>query len=107
MPEALILLYSELEKHSVSSNLHQAEMMICVMWFYSLFYTVFAESEADSAVKAELGEATGLVEEDLVAVSYMGDELDLETVGDIIAIIEEKVCDYGQKMRIVWNNQEH
>uniref|UniRef100_A0AAR2JMW2 Bromodomain-containing protein 8 n=1 Tax=Pygocentrus nattereri TaxID=42514 RepID=A0AAR2JMW2_PYGNA len=32
-----------------------------------------------------------LVEEDLVAVSYMGDELDLETVGDIIAIIEEKV----------------
>ncbi|KAL2088619.1 hypothetical protein ACEWY4_015518 [Coilia grayii] len=34
-----------------------------------------------------------LVEEDLVAVSYMGDELDLETVGDIIAIIEEKVDD--------------
>uniref|UniRef100_W5LHN2 Bromodomain-containing protein 8 n=1 Tax=Astyanax mexicanus TaxID=7994 RepID=W5LHN2_ASTMX len=32
-----------------------------------------------------------LVEENLVAVSYMGDELDLETVGDIIAIIEEKV----------------
>ncbi|TMS17763.1 Bromodomain-containing protein 8 [Larimichthys crocea] len=44
-------------------------------------------------VKAELGEETGLVEEDLVAVSYMGDELDLETVGDIIAIIEEKVDD--------------
>lgn len=56
---------------------------------------MFAESEADSAVKAELGEATGLVEEDLVAVPYIGDELDLETVGDIIAIIEEKVCDYG------------
>ncbi|KAF5900744.1 bromodomain-containing protein 8 isoform X1, partial [Clarias magur] len=31
--------------------------------------------------------------EDLVAVSYMEDELDLETVGDIIAIIEEKVDD--------------
>lgn len=44
-------------------------------------------------MKGELGEETGLVEEDLVAVSYMGDELDLETVGDIIAIIEEKVCD--------------
>ena len=39
----------------------------------------------------ELGEEAGLVEEDLVSVSYMGDELDLETVGDIIAIIEEKV----------------
>lgn len=69
--------------------------MIGVLGFCSTFYTVFAESEADSAVKAELGEATGLVEEDLVAVSYMGDELDLETVGDIIAIIEEKVCDYS------------
>ncbi len=52
---------------------------------------VFTEGEAEAAVKAELGEETGLVEEDLVAVSYMGDELDLETVGDIIAIIEEKV----------------
>lgn len=53
---------------------------------------MFAEGEVEAAVKAELGEETGLVEEDLVAVSYMGDELDLETVGDIIAIIEEKVC---------------
>lgn len=53
---------------------------------------MFAEGEAEAAVKAELSEETGLVEEDLVAVSYMGDELDLETVGDIIAIIEEKVC---------------
>lgn len=53
---------------------------------------MFAEGEAEAAVKAELGEEAGLVEEDLVAVSYMGDELDLETVGDIIAIIEEKVC---------------
>lgn len=52
---------------------------------------VFTESEAVAVVKAELGEETGLVEEDLVEVSYMGDELDLETVGDIIAIIEEKV----------------
>lgn len=51
----------------------------------------FTGGEAEAAVKAELGEDTGLVEEDLVAVSYIGDELDLETVGDIIAIIEEKV----------------
>lgn len=52
---------------------------------------MFAEGEADAAGKEDLTEETGLVEEDLVAVSYMGDELDLETVGDIIAIIEEKV----------------
>ncbi|AWP12453.1 putative bromodomain-containing protein 8-like [Scophthalmus maximus] len=54
---------------------------------------VLAEGEAEAAVKAELGEESVLVEEDLVAVSYMGDELDLETVGGIIAIIEEKVDD--------------
>lgn len=62
------------------------------------------EAEAEAAVKAELSEETGLVEEDLVAVSYMGDELDLETVGDIIAIIEEKVqsmlCHYVKRFSI-------
>ncbi|XP_077388141.1 bromodomain-containing protein 8 isoform X1 [Festucalex cinctus] len=56
-------------------------------------HDVMTVGEVEAAVKAELGEETGLVEEDLVAVSYMGDELDLETVGDIIAIIEEKVDD--------------
>lgn len=60
-----------------------------VLVFIFIVPCVFAEGEAE--VKTELGEETGLVEEDLVAVSYMGDELDLETVGDIIAIIEEKV----------------
>ncbi|XP_062249587.1 bromodomain-containing protein 8 isoform X1 [Platichthys flesus] len=56
-------------------------------------HVVITEGEAEAAVKEELCEETGLVEEDLVSVSYMGDELDLETVGDIIAIIEEKVDD--------------
>ncbi|KAL2094853.1 hypothetical protein ACEWY4_009572 [Coilia grayii] len=32
-------------------------------------------------------------EEDLVNVSYMEDELDLDTVGDIIAIMENKACE--------------
>ncbi|XP_057707153.1 bromodomain-containing protein 8 isoform X2 [Corythoichthys intestinalis] len=54
---------------------------------------VMMEEEMEAAVKEDLGEETGLVEDDLVAVSYMGDDLDLETVGDIIAIIEEKVDD--------------
>uniref|UniRef100_A0A671X0X0 Bromodomain-containing protein 8 n=1 Tax=Sparus aurata TaxID=8175 RepID=A0A671X0X0_SPAAU len=57
------------------------------------YFYVLTEGEEEAAVKAELSEETGLVEEDLVSVSYMGDELDLETVGDIIAIIEEKVDD--------------
>ncbi|XP_061691071.1 bromodomain-containing protein 8 [Syngnathoides biaculeatus] len=56
-------------------------------------HDVITEGEVEAAVEADLDEETGLVEEDLVAVSYMGDELDLETVGDIIAIIEEKVDD--------------
>ncbi|XP_068069272.1 bromodomain-containing protein 8 isoform X11 [Danio rerio] len=50
---------------------------------------------AGSSTPAEVeGKETELVEEDtVVSVSYMGHELDLETVGDIIAIIEEKVDD--------------
>ncbi|XP_044060209.1 bromodomain-containing protein 8 isoform X2 [Siniperca chuatsi] len=56
-------------------------------------HEVITEGEAEAVVKAELSEETGLVEEDLVAEPYIGDELDLETVGDIIAIIEEKVDD--------------
>ncbi|XP_035289869.1 bromodomain-containing protein 8 isoform X2 [Anguilla anguilla] len=44
------------------------------------------------------GKAGELGEEDLVTVSYMGDELDLETVGDIIAIIEEKVDDNAEAL---------
>ncbi|XP_062309782.1 LOW QUALITY PROTEIN: bromodomain-containing protein 8 [Osmerus eperlanus] len=52
--------------------------------------------EVASAVPAACQSGPGgekvpeLGEEDLVTVSYMGDELDLETVGDIIAIIEDK-----------------
>lgn len=48
---------------------------------------------AGSSTPAEVeGKEAEVVEEDtVVSVSYMGHELDLETVGDIIAIIEEKV----------------
>ncbi|XP_026135962.1 bromodomain-containing protein 8-like isoform X3 [Carassius auratus] len=48
-----------------------------------------------SSTPAEVeGKEAELVEEDTVmSVSYMAHELDLETVGDIIAIIEEKVDD--------------
>ncbi|XP_048031805.1 bromodomain-containing protein 8 isoform X4 [Megalobrama amblycephala] len=50
---------------------------------------------AGSSTPAEVeGKEAELVEEDtVVSVSYMAHELDLETVGDIIAIIEEKVDD--------------
>ncbi|XP_029507533.1 bromodomain-containing protein 8-like isoform X1 [Oncorhynchus nerka] len=54
--------------------------------------TITADFEVASAVK-EAGSEVVKVEEDHVPGSYMGDELDLETVGDIISIIEEKVDD--------------
>ena len=38
-------------------------------------------------------------EEEEVGGSYMGDELDLKTVGDIIAIIEEKVMTFTRDTR--------
>ncbi|KAJ8014849.1 hypothetical protein DPEC_G00020050 [Dallia pectoralis] len=51
------------------------------------------EVGSEVSEEVELAKEAGLLEEDLVAVPYMGDELDLETVGGIIAIIEEKVDD--------------
>lgn len=56
-------------------------------------WRLFAELQKD--VAAGVSE---LSEED-VAVSYIGDELDLKTVGDIIAIIEDKVRHQHQQMR--------
>ncbi|XP_048850779.1 bromodomain-containing protein 8 isoform X2 [Brienomyrus brachyistius] len=47
---------------------------------------------------AAAGKEAELGDEDLVTVSYMGDDLDLETVGDIIAIIEEKVDDNAEAL---------
>ncbi|XP_014068461.1 bromodomain-containing protein 8 isoform X1 [Salmo salar] len=51
---------------------------------------ITADFEVAIAVKEAGSE---VMEEDHVPGSYMGDELDLETVGDIISIIEEKVDD--------------
>ncbi|XP_056302840.1 bromodomain-containing protein 8 isoform X2 [Danio aesculapii] len=48
-------------------------------------------STGDGAAGASVDTKEAVLgEEDLVTVSYMAEELDLETVGDIIAIIEEK-----------------
>ncbi|KAM6986632.1 bromodomain-containing protein 8 [Aplochiton taeniatus] len=44
------------------------------------------------------GKAPELGENDVVTASYMGDELDLETVGDIIAIIEDKGDDHAEAL---------
>ena len=48
------------------------------------------EGDAMALFVSAEDKVSGLIEED-VTVSYMGDELDLKTVGDIIAIIEDKV----------------
>ncbi|KAJ8246816.1 hypothetical protein GJAV_G00255690 [Gymnothorax javanicus] len=55
-------------------------------------------TEAGTGPSPEEVKVAELGEEDLVAVSYMGAELDLETVGDIIAIIEEKVDDCAEAL---------
>ncbi|XP_061596880.1 bromodomain-containing protein 8-like isoform X2 [Cololabis saira] len=43
-------------------------------------------------------EKVSVVSEDDVTMSYMGDELDLKTVGDIIAIIEEKADEAAEAL---------
>uniref|UniRef100_A0A6Q2XFQ3 Bromodomain-containing protein 8 n=1 Tax=Esox lucius TaxID=8010 RepID=A0A6Q2XFQ3_ESOLU len=54
------------------------------------YWYVFVFLGGGEAGASRTGPGHG-AEDDLVTVSYMGDELDLETVGDIIAIIEDKV----------------
>uniref|UniRef100_A0A8B9RBR2 Bromodomain-containing protein 8 n=1 Tax=Astyanax mexicanus TaxID=7994 RepID=A0A8B9RBR2_ASTMX len=57
-----------------------------------LYFFVTSEAGEDDGHSVSVeSKASMLEEEDLVTVSYMADELDLETVGDIIAIIEDKV----------------
>uniref|UniRef100_A0A8B9K4Y0 Bromodomain-containing protein 8 n=1 Tax=Astyanax mexicanus TaxID=7994 RepID=A0A8B9K4Y0_ASTMX len=56
-----------------------------------LYFFVTSEAGEDDGHSVSVeSKASMLEEEDLVTVSYMADELDLETVGDIIAIIEDK-----------------
>ncbi|XP_018588746.1 bromodomain-containing protein 8 isoform X2 [Scleropages formosus] len=59
---------------------------------------VAVEMEASASPLPEEEKVEELPEEELVTVSYMEDDLDLETVGDIIAIIEEKVDDSSEAL---------
>ncbi|XP_029376070.1 bromodomain-containing protein 8 isoform X3 [Echeneis naucrates] len=57
--------------------------------------TALPVGSTDSAISED--KVSGLSEED-VTVSYMGDELDLKTVGDIIAIIEDKADEAAEAL---------
>ncbi|XP_053321608.1 bromodomain-containing protein 8 isoform X6 [Spea bombifrons] len=59
--------------------------------------------EGSSQPKDEVSEGKGdldLAEKMDIAVSYTGEELDFETVGDIIAIIEDKVDDHPEVLDV-------
>uniref|UniRef100_A0A672RBU7 Bromodomain-containing protein 8 n=1 Tax=Sinocyclocheilus grahami TaxID=75366 RepID=A0A672RBU7_SINGR len=74
-----------------SSVSHDPSEIILISMCFLLSEAVMAGSSTPAEVE---GKEAELVEEDtVVSVSYMAHELDLETVGDIIAIIEEKVDD--------------
>uniref|UniRef100_A0A4W5LEZ8 Bromodomain-containing protein 8 n=1 Tax=Hucho hucho TaxID=62062 RepID=A0A4W5LEZ8_9TELE len=75
---SICCLYAEIEYESYYKAVNTTYICVCL-------YIGRDEVEASQPGP---GEGT---EEGLVTVPYMGDELDLETVGDIIAIIEDKV----------------
>ncbi|KAG7217302.1 hypothetical protein INR49_027846 [Caranx melampygus] len=52
----------------------------------------------DSTASASTEDKVSGLSEDDVTVSYMGDELDLKTVGDIIAIIEDKADEAAEAL---------
>lgn len=62
--------------------------------FQNELLAVLEADVAPPSCHAVPGQQTGAeVSEEDVTLSYLGDELDMKTVGDIIAIIEEKVND--------------
>lgn len=61
-------------------------------WFQNTFLAVLEADVTPQSYHAVPAQQTGAeVSEEDVTLSYLGDELDMKTVGDIIAIIEEKV----------------
>uniref|UniRef100_A0A8B9SLY8 Bromodomain-containing protein 8 n=1 Tax=Anas platyrhynchos TaxID=8839 RepID=A0A8B9SLY8_ANAPL len=83
-PEACVSMEAVSDSHTVTVAMDSSEISMII----------------DSIKKECLGSAAGSTAEDLdlaekmdIAVSYTGEELDFDTVGNIIAIIEDKVDD--------------
>lgn len=88
------------DSHAVSVSMDSSDISMIID---SINKECLSGSDGSMQAKDESSESKGdldLAEKMDIAVSYTGEELDFETVGDIIAIIEDKVDDHPEVLDV-------
>ncbi|KAM5171078.1 bromodomain-containing protein 8 isoform 1-T1 [Mantella aurantiaca] len=88
------------DPHNVTVSMDSSDISMIID---SINKDCLASSDGSIQTKEESSESKGdldLAEKMDIAVSYTGEELDFETVGDIIAIIEDKVDDHPEVLDV-------
>lgn len=88
------------DQHTVTVSMDSSDISMIID---SINKECLASSDGSMQNKDESSESKGdldLAEKMDIAVSYTGEELDFETVGDIIAIIEDKVDDHPEVLDV-------
>ncbi|XP_037052958.1 bromodomain-containing protein 8 isoform X8 [Peromyscus leucopus] len=101
-PESCVPLEAVGDPHTVTVSMDSSEIsMIINSIKEECFRSGVAEAPGGSKAPSIDGkEDLDLAEKMDIAVSYTGEELDFETVGDIIAIIEDKVDDHPEVLDV-------
>ncbi|XP_053321606.1 bromodomain-containing protein 8 isoform X4 [Spea bombifrons] len=107
LPMATAVPVSQQEGSDAASDPHTVTVSMDTTDISMIIDTINKEclgsGEGSSQPKDEVSEGKGdldLAEKMDIAVSYTGEELDFETVGDIIAIIEDKVDDHPEVLDV-------
>ncbi|XP_075065209.1 bromodomain-containing protein 8 isoform X3 [Mixophyes fleayi] len=88
------------DPHTVTVSMDSSDISMIID---SINKDCLASGDGSTQSKGESSESKGdmdLAEKMDIAVSYTGEELDFETVGDIIAIIEDKVDDHPEVLDV-------
>ncbi|XP_016016136.1 bromodomain-containing protein 8 isoform X6 [Rousettus aegyptiacus] len=101
-PDTCVPMESVGDPHTVTVSMDSSEIsMIINSIKEECFRSGVAEASGGSKAPSIDGkEDLDLAEKMDIAVSYTGEELDFETVGDIIAIIEDKVDDHPEVLDV-------
>ncbi|XP_027712331.1 bromodomain-containing protein 8 isoform X6 [Vombatus ursinus] len=101
-PDTRVPMEAVSDQHTVTVSMDSSEIsMIINSIKEECFRSGAAEASGGSKVPSIDGkEDLDLAEKMDIAVSYTGEELDFETVGDIIAIIEDKVDDHPEVLDV-------
>ncbi|XP_038626804.1 bromodomain-containing protein 8 isoform X2 [Tachyglossus aculeatus] len=101
-PEARLPLESVGEQHTVTVSMDSSEISMIINSIKEECFRAGAAEPPGGSQAPGVGGREDLVlaQKMDIAVSYTGEELDFETVGDIIAIIEDKVDDHPEVLDV-------